>query len=195
MNKRFAYLIIASMILGVLVGWACNQFLDPVAAKAAAGNLSIITDIFLRLIKMIIAPLVFTTLVAGVAHMEDAAAVGRIGAKTMTWFIGASFVSLLLGLLMVHLLDPGAGLNMAHMDVAGTKTNATTEAFTLKGFITHLVPTSIFDAMAKNEILQIVVFSLFVGTAVAALDNKAPQILELVEQAAQIMLKVTSFVM
>ena len=195
MNKRFAYLIIASMILGVLVGWACNQFLDPVAAKAAAGNLSIITDIFLRLIKMIIAPLVFTTLVAGVAHMEDAAAVGRIGAKTMTWFIGASAVSLLLGLLMVHLLDPGAGLNMAHMDVAGTKTNASTEAFTLKGFITHLVPTSIFDAMAKNEILQIVVFSLFVGTAVAALDNKAPQILELVEQAAQIMLKVTGFVM
>jgi len=195
MNKRFAYLIIASMVLGVTVGWACNQFLDPVAAKAAAGNLSIITDIFLRLIKMIIAPLVFTTLVAGVAHMEDAAAVGRIGAKTMTWFIGASAVSLVLGLLMVHLLDPGAGLNMAHMDIAGAKTNATTEAFTLKGFITHLVPTSIFDAMAKNEILQIVVFSLFVGTAVAALDNKAPQILELVEQAAQIMLKVTSFVM
>lgn len=194
MNKRFAYLIIGAMILGVLVGWACNQFLDPVAAKSAAGNLSIITDIFLRLIKMIIAPLVFTTLVAGVAHMEDAAAVGRIGAKTMTWFIGASAVSLLLGLLMVHLLDPGAGLNMAHVDVA-TKTAATTDAFTLKGFITHLVPTSIFDAMAKNEILQIVVFSLFVGTAVAALDDKAPQILELVEQAAQIMLKVTGFVM
>ncbi|WP_419253058.1 dicarboxylate/amino acid:cation symporter [Caulobacter sp. ErkDOM-YI] len=195
MNKRFAYLIIASMVLGVTVGWACNQFLDPVAAKAAAGNLSIITDIFLRLIKMIIAPLVFTTLVAGVAHMEDAAAVGRIGAKTMTWFIGASAVSLVLGLLMVHLLDPGAGLNMTHMDVIGAKTTATTEAFTLKGFITHLVPTSIFDAMAKNEILQIVVFSLFVGTAVAALDDKAPRVLELVEQAAQIMLKVTSFVM
>ncbi|MDR7232500.1 Na+/H+-dicarboxylate symporter [Caulobacter sp. BE264] len=194
MNKRFAYLIIGAMILGVLVGWACNQFLDPAGAKAAAGNLSIITDIFLRLIKMIIAPLVFTTLVAGVAHMEDAAAVGRIGAKTMTWFIGASAVSLVLGLLMVHLLDPGAGLNMAHVDVA-MKTTASTEAFTLKGFITHLVPTSIFDAMAKNEILQIVVFSLFVGTAVAALDDKAPQILELVEQAAQIMLKVTGFVM
>ncbi|ALL12084.1 dicarboxylate/amino acid:cation symporter [Caulobacter henricii] len=195
MNKRFAFLIIASMILGVSVGWVCNQYLDPAGAKAAADNLSMITDIFLRLIKMIIAPLVFTTLVAGVAHMEDAAAVGRIGAKTMTWFIGASAVSLLLGLLMVHLLDPGAGLNMAHMDVAGTKTAASTDAFTLKGFITHLVPTSIFDAMAKNEILQIVVFSLFVGTAVAALDDKAPQVLELVEQAAQIMLKVTGFVM
>jgi len=194
MNKRFAYLIIASMILGVTVGWACNQFLDPVAAKSAASNLSLITDVFLRLIKMIIAPLVFTTLVAGIAHMEDAAAVGRIGAKTMLWFISASAVSLLLGLLMVHLLHPGQGLNLTEMSTSAAPA-ATTEAFTLKGFLTHLVPTSIFDAMAKNEILQIVVFSLFVGTAVASLDNKAPQILELAEQAASVMLKVTNFVM
>ncbi|MDR6624694.1 dicarboxylate/amino acid:cation symporter [Caulobacter segnis] len=195
MNKRFALLIIGAMVLGVAVGWFINQTMDPTQAKAAANSLSLVTDIFLRLIKMIIAPLVLTTLIAGIAHMEDAAAVGRIGAKTMAWFITASFVSLLLGLLMVHLLDPGANLNLAHMDIEGTKTAATTDAFTLKGFITHLVPTSIFDAMAKNEILQIVVFALFVGTAVASLDNKAPQILELAEQAAQVMLKVTGFVM
>ena len=194
MNKRFAYLIIGAMVLGILVGWGCNQFLDAEGAKSAASGLSLITDIFLRLIKMIIAPLVFTTLVAGIAHMEDAAAVGRIGAKTLGWFIGASAVSLLLGLLMVHLLQPGHGLHMVEAAVS-TKQSATTEAFTLKGFITHLVPTSIFDAMAKNEILQIVVFSLFVGTAVAALDDKAPQVLHLVEQCAQIMLKVTGFVM
>jgi len=194
MNKRFAYLIIGAMVLGILVGWGCNQFLDAEGAKSAASGLSLITDIFLRLIKMIIAPLVFTTLVAGIAHMEDAAAVGRIGAKTLGWFIGASAVSLLLGLLMVHLLQPGHGLHLVEAAVS-TKPAATTEAFTLKGFITHLVPTSIFDAMAKNEILQIVVFSLFVGTAVAALDDKAPQVLHLVEQCAQIMLKVTGFVM
>jgi Na+/H+-dicarboxylate symporter len=195
MNKRFALLIVGAMVLGVAVGWFINQTMDPTQAKAAANSLSLITDIFLRLIKMIIAPLVLTTLIAGIAHMEDAAAVGRIGAKTMAWFITASAVSLLLGLLMVHLLDPGANLNLTHMDIEGTKTAATTDAFTLKGFITHLVPTSIFDAMAKNEILQIVVFALFVGTAVASLDNKAPQILELAEQAAQVMLKVTGFVM
>lgn len=195
MNKRFALLIVAAMVLGVATGWVINQTMDPTQAKAAANSLSLITDIFLRLIKMIIAPLVLTTLVAGIAHMEDAAAVGRIGAKTMAWFITASAVSLLLGLLMVHLLDPGANLNLTHMDIEGAKTTATTDAFTLKGFITHLVPTSIFDAMAKNEILQIVVFALFVGTAVASLDNKAPQILELAEQAAQVMLKVTGFVM
>jgi Na+/H+-dicarboxylate symporter len=196
MNKRFAYLIIASMVLGILVGWGCNQWLDPVGAKHAAKWFSMGTDVFLRLIKMIIAPLVLTTLIAGIAHMEDAAAVGRIGAKTMAWFISASAVSLLLGLLMVHLLHPGAGLNLAEISASGAPpAAATTDAFTLQGFLTHLVPTSIFDAMAKNEILQIVVFSLFVGTAIASLDKKAPQVLELVEQAAQIMLKVTGFVM
>jgi len=194
MNKRFALLIVLAMVLGVAVGWAINQTMDPTQAKAAANSLSLITDIFLRLIKMIIAPLVLTTLIAGIAHMEDAAAVGRIGAKTMGWFISASAVSLLLGLLMVHLLNPGHGLNLTEMQVASAPT-ATTDAFTLKGFLTHLVPTSIFDAMAKNEILQIVVFALFVGTAVASLDNKAPHVLELAEQAAQVMLKVTGFVM
>jgi len=194
MNKRFAILIVAAMVLGVAVGWFINQTMDPTQAKAAASSLSLITDIFLRLIKMIIAPLVLTTLIAGIAHMEDAAAVGRIGAKTMAWFISASAVSLLLGLLMVHLLNPGHGLNLTEMQASAAPA-ATTDAFTLKGFLTHLVPVSIFDAMAKNEILQIVVFALFVGTAVASLDNKAPQILELAEQAAQVMLKVTNFVM
>jgi Na+/H+-dicarboxylate symporter len=196
MNRRFAFLIIAAMVLGILVGWACNQYLDPAQTAEAVKWFKMGTDLFLRLIKMIIAPLVFTTLVAGIAHMEDAAAVGRIGAKTMGWFISASAVSLLLGLLMVHLLHPGAGLVLNEAtNVAANAPAASTETFTLQAFLTHLVPTSIFDAMAKNEILQIVVFSLFVGTAVASLDNKAPHILELAEQGAQIMLKVTGFVM
>jgi len=194
MNRIFAYLIIGAMILGVLVGWGVNQSLDADQAAAAAKNLNLITDVFLRLIKMIIAPLVFTTLVAGIAHMEDAASVGRIGVKTMTWFIGASVVSLLLGLVMVQLLQPGAGMDLPQAALA-TAPAASTDAFSLHGFVTHLVPTSIFDAMARNEILQIVVFSLFVGTAVAALDDKAPAVLNLVEQAASIMLKVTEFVM
>ena len=194
MNRIFAYLIIGAMILGVLVGWGVNQYLSADQAAAAATNLSLITDVFLRLIKMIIAPLVFTTLVAGIAHMEDAASVGRIGVKTMTWFIGASVVSLLLGLVMVQLLQPGAGMDLPQAALA-TAPAASTDAFSLHGFVTHLVPTSIFDAMARNEILQIVVFSLFVGTAVAALDDKAPAVLNLVEQAASIMLKVTEFVM
>ena len=194
MKRMFAYLIVGAMFLGVVTGWGLNHFLTADQASAAASNLNLITDIFLRLIKMIIAPLVFTTLVAGIAHMEDAASVGRIGVKTMTWFIGASIVSLVLGLVMVQLLQPGANMHLPEA-VAATAPAASTDAFSLHGFIAHLVPTSIFDAMARNEILQIVVFSVFVGTAVAALDDKAPAVLHLVEQAASIMLKVTEFVM
>jgi Na+/H+-dicarboxylate symporter len=195
MNRTFTYFIVGAMILGIAVGWACNAFLDPASAKSVASGLSLITDVFLRLIKMIIAPLVFTTLVAGIAHMEDAAAVGRIGAKTMAWFIGASIVSLTIGLIMVHLLQPGSGLSLPIPPTDAKAPGVDVTNFTLKDFLTHLVPASIVDAMAKNEILQIVVFSIFVGTAVATIDEKAPAVLALVEQAAAIMLKVTGFVM
>jgi Na+/H+-dicarboxylate symporter len=180
------------MILGVLVGFLINTRLSPADAKAAAGNLSIITDIFLRLIRMIIAPLVFSTLVVGIAHMEDSAAIGRVGVKTLGWFILASLVSLTLGLIMVYLLQPGAGVGLPP-PAAGS--GVATAGFSLKDFIAHLVPSSIFDAMARNEILQIVVFSVFVGTAVAALDGKAPMILAACEQAAAVMLKITGYVM
>jgi Na+/H+-dicarboxylate symporter len=144
---------------------------------------------------MIIAPLVFATLVSGIAHMEDAASIGRVGAKTMGWFISASIVSLLIGLLMVHLLQPGSGLSLALPDAGKAAAAVDVSKFTLKAFITHIVPASIFQAMADNEILQIVVFSIFVGAAVAAIDDRAPAVLALVEQVAQIMLKVTGYVM
>ncbi len=194
MNKVFTAFIVGSMVLGVLVGWGLNQFLVPDQAKVAADNLTIITDVFLRLIKMIIAPLVFSTLVAGIAHMEDAASIGRVGVKTMGWFIGASIVSLLIGLFMVHLIQPGLGMGLIQdpSTVAGT---VDASKLTLREFITHLVPKSIVEAMANNEILQIVVFSIFVGTAVSALDDKAPAVMALVDQIAAIMLKITGYVM
>ena len=195
MNRLFTTFIVAAMVLGVAVGWGLNQYASPGQAKAVAENLSIVTDVFLRLIKMIIAPLVFSTLVAGIAHMEDAAAIGRTGAKTMGWFIGASIVSLTIGLFMVHLLQPGAGLSLQAPDTATAAGAVDMSKFTLKAFITHVVPASIIQAMADNEILQIVVFSVFVGTAVAAVDDRAPAVLALVEQVAAIMLKVTGYVM
>ncbi len=195
MNRLFTAFIVGAMVLGVLVGWVLNTALPAAEAAAWAGNLQIITDIFLRLIKMIIAPLVFTTLVAGIAHMGDASEVGRIGVKTIGWFIVASVVSLTLGLVMVHILQPGSGLNLALPTDGAAAAGVDVGKFTLREFVTHLVPASIFDAMARNEILQIVVFSVFVGTAVSAIDDKAPQVLAVVEQGAQIMLKVTGYVM
>jgi Na+/H+-dicarboxylate symporter len=191
--KRFLpALIAAAMILGVLAGYLINTQLSPDDAKAAAGNLSIITDIFLRLIRMIIAPLVFSTLVVGIAHMEDSAAIGRVGIKTLGWFMLASLVSLTLGLIMVHLLQPGAGLALPPPEATS---GVATTGFSLKEFVTHLVPSSIFDAMARNEILQIVVFSVFVGSAIAALNGKAALLLTACEQAAAVMLKITGYVM
>ena len=194
MNRLFTAFIVGAMVLGVLVGWGVNQGLSPEQAKSVAENLTIITDVFLRLIKMIIAPLVFSTLVAGIAHMEDAASIGRVGVKTMAWFITASIVSLTIGLLMVHLIQPGVGMGL--VDSAGHAAGAVDASkLTLKEFVTHLVPKSIVEAMANNEILQIVVFSVFVGTAVSALDDKAPAVTALVDQIANIMLKVTGYVM
>jgi len=194
MNRLFTALIVGAMVLGVLVGWVLNTTLPAADAAVWADNFSIITDVFLRLIKMIIAPLVFATLVTGIAHMGDASEVGRVGVKTIGWFILASIVSLTIGLVMVHLLQPGAGLQLA-VPTDGVAPGVDTAKLTLKEFVTHLVPASIVDAMAKNEILQIVVFSVFVGTAVSAIDDKAPAVLALVDQVAHIMLRVTGYVM
>ena len=194
MNRLFAYLIVGSMVLGVVVGWICHIALPPEQIEQLATGLKVLTDLFLRLIKMIIAPLVFATLASGIAHMEDAGAIGRVGVKTMGWFIGASIVSLTIGLIMVHLISPGSGLSLTPPPVTESS-GIEVAAFTLSNFVTHLVPASAIDAMAKNEILQIVVFSIFVGTAVAALDDKAPAVLTLVEQITAIMLKVTGYVM
>jgi Na+/H+-dicarboxylate symporter len=190
MNRAFAFWLVAAMIGGIAVGIACHEWLAPQQVASLTEGLGIVTTIFLRLIKMIIAPLVFSTLVAGIAHMEGAAAIGRIGAKTIGWFILASLVSLTLGLVMVHLFQPGIGLalpNGGNSEVAST--------LSLSDFITHLVPRSIVEAMANNEILQIVVFSCFVGTAIAAAKERANAVLALVEQAAQIMLRITGYVM
>lgn len=194
MNRAFAFILIVAMISGIAAGWFINAQFPAAQATEIADRLSILTDLFLRLVKMIIAPLVFATLVAGIAHMEDAAAIGRVGAKTMGWFIGASILSLSIGLVMVHLLQPGASLAL-DLPTGGVEGVVVTDGFSLKQFVTHLIPQSIVQAMAENEILQIVVFSVLVGSAVAAIDDKAPAVLALVEQIAAIMLKVTGFVM
>ncbi len=195
MQRRFTLFVFAAMVAGVLAGFILHQTVtDPAQIKQVAEGLSIVTDVFLRLIKMIIAPLVFSTLVVGIAHMEDSAAIGRVGVKTIGWFIGASLVSLLIGLGMVHLLQPGVGLHLT-VPAVTAKSDVTAQALTLKDFVTHVFPTSIVGAMAGNEILQIVVFSVFVGTAIAAVENRAPAVMALAEQVAQIMLKVTGYVM
>src|SRR3954454_17679626 len=193
--QRLTTYIIVAMLLGIGVGYMCHELWpDPRRARSIAEYISLFTDVFLRLIKMIIAPLVFSTLVVGVAHMGDTKAVGRIGGKAMLWFVSASLVSLLLGLVLVNLLAPGDNLNMP-LPEAGAASNVHGSSLTLKDFVTHLVPTSIFDAMARNEILQIVVFSLMFGVAAAALGERAKAVVQWIEELSFVILRITGYIM
>ena len=195
MGKRFTIWIIGGMILGAVVGYILYLTIpDPKTAALVGGYFSIVTDLFLRLIKMIIAPLVFSMLVVGIAHMGDTESIGRIGLKAMAWFVSASFISLTLGLVMVNLLRPGDNLNLPLPD-AGVATNLKVSSLTLKEFVVHMVPRSIVEAMANNEILQIVVFSIFTGIAVTALGEKGRQLVVIADEVAHVMLKITNYVM
>jgi Na+/H+-dicarboxylate symporter len=195
MRSRLTTIILIGMILGILVGYACNTLWpDPKTAKTIADYISTITDVFLRLIKMIIAPLVFSTLVVGVAHMGDTKAVGRIGAKAMAWFVGASLVSLLTGMILVNILRPGDNLNLPLPD-AQAATNLKVASLSVKEFVAHLVPRSVVEAMATNEILQIVVFSLFFGVACAALGERAHALVKGIEQLSHVVLHITGYIM
>lgn len=197
-QRLFTSFLIAATLLGIVVGWLCNRSLSPEAARVVAADLSIVTDAFLRLIKMVIAPLVFASLVSAIARMGSAAEIGRIGIKAMVWFLGASCISLMVGLVMAHWLQPGAALHPIVVSTQASPVAASSgsaEGFVLADFMAHLIPRSIIEAMATNEILQIVVFSVFMGTAAAALKEKAFQFVDLVEQLATIMFKVTDYVM
>ena len=203
MSGRFTNLIIGAMVLGIVLGYVLHNNLEPAEAANIAGYFSVITDIFLRLIKMIIAPLVFSTLVVGIAHMghgsgagsgDGAASLGRVGARTLGWFVCASTISLLLGLFMVNLLGPGRGLDLP---IPAEHAAAVVQAsgLNLKDFVAHLVPRSIAEAMANNEILQIVVFSVFVGVACSNLGHHGKVVAEFANSIANVMLRITGYVM
>jgi Na+/H+-dicarboxylate symporter len=200
MAKKLTYWILTGLVLGIVVGWAINHSIadgtptGDARLTQIAGYFSIVTTLFLRLIKMIIAPLVFSTLVVGIAHMGDTSALGRVGAKAIGWFVCASLVSLTLGLILVNLLQPGVGLDFP-IPPADAASGVERTAFNLRDFITHLVPQSMIDAMATNEILQIVVFSLFVGVAITAIGEKAAPLVRATEALVAVMLQITNYVM
>ena len=194
MAKRLTLYIMIALVLGILVGWGMNSFMTPEAITEANLWFKMITDIFLRLIKMIVAPLVFATLVAGIVHMGDTAALGRVGAKTIVWFLGATIVSLSLGMLLVNWLQPGVNSGIDISQAVGSSGIAQPEK-TIFEIITEMVPKSIFEAMANTTMLQIVIFSVFFGVAMTAVGEKAAPIVKGVDALVEVMLVVTNYVM
>ncbi len=195
-NNKLTTWIVLALVLGVITGYACNMMAaTPAEAKEIAGYFGILTDIFLRLIKMIIAPLIFSTLVAGLANMGDSRAVGRIGGRAIGWFLGASFLSLFLGLVFANVLRPGEALSVP-LPESAAGLNLKTSALNLKDFITHVFPKSLMEAMAANEVLQILVFAVFFGLALGHLHNQtARSLVNTMDEVVHVMLKVTDYVM
>jgi len=183
-----------AMIGGVILGLWVHYNCTPQQVAGFSGGISIITDIFLRLIKMIIAPLVFSTLVVGIAKLGDVKAVGRIGGKTLLWFIGASLLSLFLGLIIMNALQLGGDLNLP-LPSSSAKTGFEQSSLTFSTFITHVFPRSIVESMANNEVLQIVVFSVFFGIATASIGEQGKILIKALDAVGNVILRVTGYIM
>ena len=188
--------ILIAMVLGAILGVVIHNSVTAEAAQEFSNKIKILATIFIRLVQMIISPLVFATLVVGIAKLGDVKAVGRIGGKALGWFFSASFISLLIGMFYVNVLQPGVGLNLSNVDVtAASDVTGNAKSLSFNNFIEHIVPKSIFEAMATNEILQIVVFSIFFGLAAASLGETAKPIVKAMDKISHIVLKMVNFVM
>ena len=188
--------ILIAMIVGAILGIAIHTNCTDEIAQSFSSKIKMLATVFIRLVQMIISPLVFTTLVVGIAKLGDIKAVGRIGGKALGWFFTASFISLLLGMFFVNILQPGVGLNLSNVDLtAASEVTAKTTTLSFENFIEHIVPKSIFEAMATNEILQIVIFSIFFGLAAAAIGESVKPVVSALDKTSHIVLKMVNYVM
>ena len=195
-KSRLTLYILVAMVLGATLGAVVHKNFDAETATKFSSYIKILATVFIRLVQMIISPLVFTTLVVGIAKLGDIKAVGRIGGKALGWFFTASFISLLLGMFFVNILQPGVGLNLSNVDLtAASEVTAKTTNLSFENFIEHIVPKSIFEAMATNEILQIVIFSIFFGLAAAAIGDTVKPVVSALDKTSHIVLKMVNYVM
>lgn len=195
-KNRLTIFILLAMVLGVAVGYYVYTSSSPEFISGFSKNIKLLSTIFIRLVQMIIAPLVFTTLVVGIAKLGDLKTVGRVGGKAILWFITASLASLLLGMLLVNYFEPGKYISLSQQDTEGLKDLMNKQtAFSLQNFVEHVIPKSFIEAMGQNEILQLVVFSVFFGVAAAAIGDYAKPLIKALEVASHIILKMVNYVM
>jgi proton glutamate symport protein len=182
-----------SLTTQILIGLAAGVIVGAVWPRAGVA-VKPLADAFLRMIKMIIAPLLFSTLVAGIAGAGDLKALGRIGLKAIVYFEIATTLALVIGLGLANLFTPGAGLTMPVGDTAAVTAIAKNTQGGWDIFL-HLFPTSVVDAMARGDILQVVVFATFFGVALSALGAAGRPVLAVFESTAHVMFTFTSYVM
>ncbi len=195
-KNRLTLYILVAMVLGIILGYIVHVNASESFIATFSKNIKLLSSIFIRLVQMIIAPLVFSTLVVGIAKLGDLKTVGRVGGKAILWFVCASLASLLLGLLLVNLLKPGQYIDLSHADTSSLKDlMAKNQEFSLEKFVEHVVPKSMIEAMATNEILQIVIFSVFFGIAAAALGEKSKPVVKALDAISHIILKMVGYVM
>jgi Na+/H+-dicarboxylate symporter len=195
-GNRLTALILIAMLAGIITGYIIHKNASAETIQKFSTNIRLLTTIFLRLVMMIIAPLVFSTLVVGIAKLGDLKTVGRVGGKALLWFITASLVSLLLGMLLVNFFQPGAAIDLSNADTAGAKDLiGKTQEFSLLKFVEHVFPKSVIEAMATNEILQIVVFSIFFGVAATSIGDYAKPIVKALDAVSHVILKMVGYVM
>jgi len=188
--------IFIGLVLGILIGYLWPSSDVNGAHVAGFGEqIKPLADTFLRMIKMIIAPLLFSTLVVGIAGTGDLKAMGRIGLKAIIYFEIATTIALFLGLGLVNFFQPGAGVHIPSMGTDTLKAIQDIKAHTGWDMLVTLFPTSVVDAMAKGDILQLVVFSIFFGIGLAAVGQKGKPVLEVLESTAQVMFTFTGYVM
>jgi len=193
---NLTFQILIAMVFGGILGIIIHNNLTEEGAKEFSGYIKLLATIFIRLVQMIISPLVFSTLVVGIAKLGDIKAVGRIGGKAMAWFFTASFVSLLIGMFWVNVLTPGEGLNLSNIDLkTASEVTEKSQVFSAQNFIEHIIPKSIVEAMASNEILQIVIFSIFFGLAAAAIGDNSKPVVNALDKLSHIVLKMVNYVM
>ncbi len=195
MDRRLTLYIMIGMVLGVVIGQALHMLVDPAVIKQSiAPWLKLLSDIFLNLIKLLVAPLVLSTIVVGIAHMGDSTALGRIGFRAVAWFITASLISIGLGLVMVNLFQPGLGAPIPDA-AAAAKAVGEVKPLSAPEFILSIFPKNAFEAMATNNILQILVFSIFAGVALSAIGEKGAALVRGADALAEMMLQITGYVM
>jgi Na+/H+-dicarboxylate symporter len=187
--------IVIGFVLGVLIGQILHSYYDVATAEAIGQKFQVVSKVFLKLIKMIIGPLVFSTLVVGIAKLGDFKVVGRIGIKTLGYFYFATILSLIIGLLVVNVTRPGS-IQSWPRPAAGTAVGVEGKKLnSIEEFILHIFPDSAFRALAENEILQIVVFSLFFGVALGAIGDKGKSITKALDALSELVFKMVGYVM